>query len=114
MPEPILISIAAAIAGKTASGLYDLVKRRYSGNRQATAELEAAVEDPADPQLIEVIAERLAIAEESDPDFRAALRSEWDKITVTQHAEGGVANQVYGNVSGKVVQARDIHGNISL
>jgi hypothetical protein len=112
VPEPILISIAAALAGKAATGLFELVKRKFSGDPRAMAELEAAVEAPARPEAIEAVAERLAVAEQQDPDFRSALRDEWERVRVDQHAEhGGVANQISGDV-GKAVQARDIHGDI--
>jgi hypothetical protein len=38
----------------------------------------------------------------------------WREMTVAQQADrGGVVNQVSGNVSGKVVQARDIEGGVS-
>lgn len=114
MPEPILISIAAALAGKAATGLYDLVRKKFSSDEQALAELEAATERPDDPQRIDAIAERLDRAEAEDPEFSAQLRTEWEKVSVTQNADGGsVANQVSGNV-GKLVQARDVHGDINL
>jgi hypothetical protein len=107
MPEPILISIATALATKAATGLYDLVKKKFSKDPKAAAELEAA--QPDKPETIAAVAERLEAAEQADPEFAAALRAEW-----TQHADnGGVNNQISGTVHGKVVQARDIHGNIS-
>jgi hypothetical protein len=107
MPEPILISIATALATKAATGLYDLVKKKFAKDPQALAELEAA--SPEQPETIEAVAERLESARQADPDFAAALTAEW-----TQHATGGgVNNQISGTVHGKVVQARDIHGDIS-
>ena len=42
MPEPILVSIAAALATKSATSLYDLVKRKFTGRKEAVAALEAA------------------------------------------------------------------------
>ncbi len=38
------------------------------------------------------------------------LRRTWQHVSASR---GGVVNQVTGNVSGKVVQARDIKGGIS-
>lgn len=108
MPEPILVSIAAALASKAATSLYDLAKRKFVGHAKASAELEAAVEQPDDPRLIEILAERLAAAEDDDPEFRTALRAAW-----ASHNSGNVHNQVRGHVA-KLVQARDIHGNITL
>jgi hypothetical protein len=113
MPEPILISISAALAAKAATGLYDLVKRKFAKNPEAKAELEAADGAGPDSAPVHVLAERLETAEREDPEFSQALRAEW--ASVSQHAEsGGVTNSITGNVSGKVVQARDIQGNVSL
>ncbi|HVV09156.1 hypothetical protein [Amycolatopsis sp.] len=107
MPEPILISIATALSTKAATTLFELVKKKFSKDPKAAAELEAA--SPDKPETISAVAERLEAAGKEDPEFAAALRSEW-----SQHAEsGGVTNQVSGTVQGNVVQARDIQGGIS-
>ncbi|HET6500889.1 MAG TPA: hypothetical protein VFG87_09025 [Amycolatopsis sp.] len=109
MPEPILTTIATALATKAATGLYDLVKQKFSKDPEATRALEAAEAAPQEAEPIRVLAERLAAAQAQDPGFAEALRTGW-----AQHAEGGgVINQISGTVHGKVVQARDIHGNIS-
>ena len=42
MPEPILVSIAAALAGKSIVSLYDFVKHKFTGRTHALAALEAA------------------------------------------------------------------------
>ncbi|WP_216212474.1 hypothetical protein [Amycolatopsis aidingensis] len=116
MVEPILISIAAALAGKAATGLYDLVRRQFAGDPAATAELEAAAEVPegdTEQAPIQALAERLEAAERADPEFSSALRAEWDRINVSQQAQDeGVTNQVSGTVQGNVIQGRDFHGDI--
>jgi hypothetical protein len=109
MPEPILVSIATALATKAATGLYDLVKKKFSRDPEDTRALEAAEAAPGEAEPITALAERLEAAERADPEFARQLRDGW-----AQHAEtGGVVNQVSGTVHGKVVQARDIHGNIT-
>lgn len=110
MAEPILTSIATSLAGKAASGLYELVKNRFAAHRKAREALEAATESPDDPDTVAALADQLAEAERDDPDFREALRSGWAQLD----SGGEVRNQVRGNVTGKLVQARDVHGNISL
>jgi hypothetical protein len=109
VPEPILVSIAAALAAKSATTLYDLVKRKFSGREEAEAVLEAA--DGASPESPEVtaLAEHLASEETADPGFGEELRRTWHRTTASH---GGVVNQITGNVSGKVVQARNITGDI--
>jgi hypothetical protein len=110
VPEPILVSIAAALAAKSATSLYELVKRRFAGRQEAEAALEAA--DGARPDSPEVVAlaDRLAEEETQDPAFGVELRQVWQQ---TSASGDGVVNQITGNVSGKVVQARDIEGGIS-
>jgi hypothetical protein len=110
VPEPILVSIAAAIAAKTATSLYELVKRRFGGRPDAAAELEAATGAQPDSPEVTALATRLADEESRDPAFATELRATWQQVTAEQ---GGVVNQITGDVSGKVVQARDIKGGIS-
>ncbi|WP_370963189.1 hypothetical protein [Amycolatopsis sp. cg9] len=114
MPEPILISIAAALAAKGATGLYDVVKRKFAKNPAALAELEAASVAPTDTQPIRALAERLETAEAQDREFAEELRTEWRKLPESGATYGGVHNTVTGNVTGKVIQAGDVHGNINL
>jgi hypothetical protein len=114
MPEPILVSIAAALAGKVATSLYDLVKRTFAGRADAAETLAAAEGAEPGSEEVAVLAQELADAERDDPAFAAALRAEWAGY-VSQSAErGAIANQVGGSVTGKVVQARDIEGGVSL
>src|SRR5436305_298088 len=98
----------------TPTGLYDLVRRKFSRRAKDEAVLRAAT--GAGPESAEVLglADALARATEADPDFDRQLRLEWVNITSGQHADNdGVTNQITGNVSGNVVQARDIQGGIS-
>ena len=122
--EPMLTEIATALATKAVTGVYDLVKAKFAKNRPAQAEIAAAVEEPDDPRRIEALATLLAEAERTDPEFGAALRAQWavtihnetihnETIHNQQPSSPDVTNTVSGNVA-KLVQARDIHGNISL
>lgn len=109
MTEPIWLSIATALATKAATGLYDLVKKKFSKDPEATKALEAAEAAPEKPETISALAERLESFERADPEFARELRAGW-----AQHAESdGVVNQISGPVLGKVIQARDIHGDIT-
>ena len=50
----------------------------------------------------------------TDAAFADQLRGEWQRLEGgRQTATGGVNNQVTGTVNGKVLQAGDIHGDIS-
>jgi len=112
VPEPILVSIAAALATKSATSLYELVKRKFTNrkDKDAIAALEAANGAAQDSQEVAAVATHLAAATKEDPAFEVELRNTWQQISATQD---GVVNQITGNITGKVVQARDIEGGIS-
>ena len=108
MPEPVLLSIAAAVATKAVAGLYQLVKAKFADDPVATAALEAAEEaGEGTPEL----GAALEKAEQRDPEFGRQLRTEWEKTTITQ--TGHVVNQISGTVHGKVLQAGDIQGGVT-
>lgn len=108
MVDPILTSVATTLATKTAGALYDLVSkvfRRHPAAEQALVAVQGA--EPDSPP-VQALAERLAEVTAAEPEFDRELRE------VAQQADhGGVTNQISGSVTGKVVQARDIQGNIS-
>jgi hypothetical protein len=114
MPEPILVAIAAALASKGATSLYDFVKRKFGGNEEAVETLEAAEGASADSAEVAVLGELLATAERDDAEFGAELRARWAELSVSQRVAGdGVANQISSEISGQAVQARDIEGGVT-
>lgn len=110
MTDPILVDIAAALAARSATSLYDLVRSAFArGGRDASA-LEAAIGAEPDSARVVHLAEELERAADDDPDFAASLRAEWDAARTRRTT---VANTLHGSVSGTVIQAGDIRGNIS-
>ncbi|WP_326946916.1 hypothetical protein OG439_47745 [Amycolatopsis sp. NBC_01307] len=108
MPEPILVSIAAAAAGRAVAGLYKLIRKQFADDPVATAVLEAAEGTAEDSTEVRDLSIALEGAEATDPDFGERLRTLW-QAEVTQNAEdNGVANQISGTVHGNVVQARSV------
>jgi predicted phage gp36 major capsid-like protein len=131
MPDPILLAIAGALAGKAATALasggrtalgrlYRLVAGKLSAKEQDTKLLEAVAErtDVARPEQepeVGRLAEVLDRAGRDDPEFAGRLRELWTEARTELTADrGGVINEVSGDVSGTVVQARDIHGGINI
>ncbi|MGW5055686.1 hypothetical protein [Actinokineospora sp. NPDC004072] len=112
MPDPILVDVAAALATRSATSLYDLVKAKLTaGGRKALAAARGA--SRTSPEVA-ALAEELARAEAADPDFATALRAEWNATQIHNVVDNGsVSNQISGRVSGNVVQAKDIQGNIT-
>jgi hypothetical protein len=113
MPEPILVAIATTLATKGVQSLYDLVKKKFAGRGEAKAALEAAEDAaPGSPEVL-ALATQLEQAEAEDPQFAAELRQQWNSFSVQQPDHGSVANYMSGT-AGKMVQARDIQGGLSL
>jgi hypothetical protein len=121
MPDPILLAVAGVVAAKGAeaaiaggrdalAALTALVRRKLRATRQGSAALAAASADPDDPRQRERLATVLAELVATDPEFGLRLRQQW---TAVNAEADGVANQFSGTAGGPVVQARDIHGDIS-
>lgn len=109
MPDTILVEIAAALAAKMSESLYDLVRNKFTGRKRALAVLEAADGAAPDSPPVAALADELEMAVAGDEQFARQLHAEWARIAPTH---GGVVNQISGTVTGNVVQARDIHGDI--
>jgi hypothetical protein len=115
VPEAVLVEMAAALAAKGAESLYDFVKDRFKGRKKALAVLEAA--NGTEPESLQVLAlaDELQTAGDYDPAFAEQLRAQWAAIHTGATAAGAeaVTNSISGTVHGPVVQAHDIHGNIT-
>lgn len=115
--DPILTAIATTLAKKAADGLADLVRSAFKRHPKAVEALTAAENADnknADSPEVTALADSLANVVGADPRFDRELRAAWARVQTAQHAErGGVNNLITGNVSGKVLQARDITGDIS-
>lgn len=92
------------------TSLYELVKRKFADRKEAAAALEVASGAAPDSPEVAALVAHLAAAEKEDPTFGLELRHTWQQVGADR---GGVVNQITGNVSGKVVQARDIEGGVS-
>ena len=124
MIEPILTSIATALAGKTTavltaagrkalSALYELVKNKFSDDKTSAEVLANTKTDSSEEQASKLAAE-LAKMTNRDPVFAEQLRQLWGEASAEIHAESdAVVNQVSGKVVGHLMQARDIVGNIN-
>jgi hypothetical protein len=92
------------------------VRDKFKGRKKALEVLAAADGAAPDSPQVVALAEELETAEAYDEQFAGRLRAQWNQAEWNQIAasSGGVVNQVSGTVTGNVIQARDIHGNITL
>ncbi|HEX6342653.1 hypothetical protein [Umezawaea sp.] len=116
MPEPVLLSIAAAVATRAVKGLYELVRAKFADDPDASelldaAERAAAEGDATDSPEVAELGEALERAERQDPEFGERLRGHWGH-SATVEQRGRVTNQLTGDVHGKLLQAGDIQGNV--
>jgi hypothetical protein len=121
MADPVMSSIAAAVAGKAADAamqggksacavLVRLIRERFGRGTDASATLEAARENPDDQAARAGVASALELLAASDAGFAVQLRELWAQASLELSAtQGGVANSATGSVGGHLMQARDLH-----
>ena len=123
MTDPMLTSIATALAGKTATtlaacgrkalaALYEAIKEKFSGSAKST-EVLGNSSTKSNEHSTAALTKELIKAVEQDPLFAERLKALWSKASTEINAEADVVNTVTGKVLGHVVQAHDISGGIS-
>ena len=99
-------------AGREAlASLMHLVRRKATGHRELRASLVAEPTSPeGDDRAVEL---RRALGDAArDPSFDQELRRRWANFPQTTVRADAVTNTVSGQVTGSVVQARDISGGV--
>ncbi|GAA3741369.1 hypothetical protein [Salinactinospora qingdaonensis] len=119
--DDVTFSLASAVAGKatetlatsareTLVHLRRSVRQRFRGNPDARAALEAAQDDPEDSGAVRALAGHITAVERDDSgiaELVGRLRPHFTR-------EGDVTNTIEGEISGTAVQARDIHGGLTI
>jgi hypothetical protein len=90
------------------------VRTRFERGTREHAVLSAAAARPDDQKRRTALVQTLADVMSSDPDFDRAVRSYWREATVHVEVERAGAVNTFSGTAGKLVQANDIHGNVSL
>jgi hypothetical protein len=106
-----LTEVAVSAIGKLTAGL----RERFRKNPTVRGALEIVVDDPDDVEAKESLAVLIEERIKQDPEFSAWLRAEWALVLpVLAQVDRSVINTVAGNVSGNVVQARNIDGGVHI
>lgn len=120
MADPITVAIASAVAGKAAESfsgqtgraLAAIIKRirdKFQGRPAALATLDAVEEGHGSAAELTALLDQ---ASAEDPEFGRQISALWNQAAVTA-TDGGVVNFFHGNAD-KVVQMRDIHGDLTI
>jgi hypothetical protein len=103
------------VAGATSAvrALVRLVRERFGRNTGEAEVLEAALAHPDDQQRRTDLAAVLAETMLRDPTFAEQVQVHWRAVSAELTVDhGGVVNQFSGQAE-KVIQARDVDGDIS-
>jgi hypothetical protein len=122
--ELISVSVLVSLLSKIFNGTTDkageqlwqslssFVRHLFGRNTTSVEAVKRLGERPGDPDAIRALAQALVDDTRRDPQAAAQLRH-WVLAAEQTMAGGNVTNTVGGEVRGNVVQARDIHGNVT-
>jgi len=120
MSDPIMISVASALATRAGEAIADsgkaawaalvrLVRRRMGHDPASAAALATAMAAPENGNSIQALASALERIAADDAEFGARLRTLWRQSSAGLSAhDGGVVNSVPGRIGGHLIQARDL------
>jgi hypothetical protein len=101
----------AGSAYKAAGKLFELVKKKFSGNGEAEKSLELLVAAPSDPAAQTALENSLKTELERDPKFASALSDHLTQIANTD-ADVAFVNNIQGDV-GKIAQFGTVYGDVT-
>ena len=93
--------------------LGSLVRRVFGRQSTSVEAVKRLGERPGDADSIKALAQALVDDSRRDPQAAAQLRHWLASAELTLSADDRVTNTVSGEVRGNVLQARDIHGDIT-
>jgi hypothetical protein len=123
MADPVTMAIANAVAGKAAesltgqareclAALVQRIREKFRDRPAGQAALAAVQHDPGSGALAGQLARVLDEASAEDPEFGRQIRGLWSQVRATAAAgDDGVVNVFHGRAD-KVVQLRDVHGDL--
>ncbi|MFC8845693.1 MULTISPECIES: hypothetical protein [unclassified Micromonospora] len=122
--DPVMVTAATTLVAWTTtelaqggrlavSALVDFLRDRFRREPEAREVIEGALRQPSQ-DTARALAQLLDYEARRDPAFGAEFQTRWEQANAAVAVgPDSVTNSISGNVSGPVVQARDIHGGIS-
>ncbi|HEX6528014.1 MAG TPA: hypothetical protein VF070_49525 [Streptosporangiaceae bacterium] len=125
MADPITTAIATAVASGMAQSLTDQAREAFAALARkitekfrerpaAQAALAAARDDPGSATRINELARALDETEAEDSEFGRQIRQLWSQVRLTSVARDDAVINTFHGRAGKVVQVRDVHGDINI
>lgn len=117
MSDPLTLAIATAVAGKAAEGMTDQARRAVATIiaklraklRKYPADLAVVDAESPEPETVAQILDREFGA---DPGFCDEVKALWVQVAPAA-TDDAVSNVFYGQAD-KVIQLRDVHGDINM
>jgi hypothetical protein len=120
MADPLSMAIATAVAGKAAESLTgqaasavaairQKIRARFHGDAGEVPALDVARDDPS---VAAGLARFLDAEFAADPAFRDEIRALWLQVGPAA-TDDAVSNVFYGKAD-KVIQLRDVHGDLNI
>ncbi|GAA1636821.1 hypothetical protein [Actinoplanes couchii] len=106
-------SEAATRERGAASALIDFLKERLRTHPAGSAAIDDAIRSrsvESAGHLAEILDEQVRV----DHDLGREIHARWLRVQAPASDRSGITNSVVGNVSGSVVQVRDVSGGISI
>jgi hypothetical protein len=121
MADPVTLAIATAVAGKAAESLTEQareclaalarrIREKFRDQPARRAALAAVQDDPGSSELVGELARVLDEAGAEDPEFGRQIRELWGHVRT---GDEGVVNVFHGRAD-KVIQLRDVHGDLNI
>lgn len=120
MTDPVMLSVASAVAGKTAEAavaggktalatLIRLVRDHLGRSRTPALPPGGPLAVPEDAGAIAELSLALERLAGADPEFAGQLRTLWPRVQAELSVDGSkIINTTTGTVGGHLVQARDL------
>ncbi|MGC5053153.1 hypothetical protein ACLQ2S_17060 [Micromonospora sp. DT48] len=124
MDDPLMLAAATTLvawvttnlaegARSAVTGLTDFLRHRFRREAASWETVEVALRQPT-PDAVHRLAALLHQEARRDATFGAEFRARFAEVqAIVEDNHGDVTNTVSGDVSGPVVQARDVHGGIT-
>jgi hypothetical protein len=124
VPDELVTAVAATVATKGAEALVAggrsalaamvrLIRDHFGRGTPEAATLQAAMEHPDERERRAALAEALAQAFSTDSTFVQQVLAHWEKASTDLAADHGAVVNNFSGSAERVVQARDIIGDIS-